>query len=1048
MARRRKGPMGGVGFLARLSLSRAFCLILLLGLLGCGSDSGTSTVTRTPPPPRGVVQSRTLADGTTHIAIGVAPHGPNFRTPDLSELRGQGIFDIVDKANGVRGRLKNDRTGLDALAGGQAVYVTDWHMRTEGRGIEFFGGENSGDRTNLDPARPLFGGFSSDGYLVYNAHLTTDEQAIAVTNGTIVGRADIRRTNIPHPNFPDSEIGLIEVSHNEGPFQPIIQDRPTASPNKYILSVVLPMESGSDPAGLGTWTVDAEPPIRLDPVNEPDNIVGGTPFSWHIRGLVIEDITVENKPNYVDPETGEEFHGGSIYTAKARMGPTAEPPEESLGAYNPTGRFYYRVKVLAGPAQYQVPILVDGGDFDPSGTELSFEWNGVNSGQRFPAGEKYPVSIWGVIDANGLSEPGDPNENPILTASGRVATPQNFVGPPELVPPRAYFTAFPNPYIPAPLDIDGDPLWFKFGDEYEPLWTHPETGDPWWPVVGMNDDGEVEYAFHPTVWEDGVEKEVDEDGDGFPDIGPQRPEPMKISGEMLFDPKKQELDEPWTIHVRKKTGGANGEDVHPVLSGNTNVIDKEISYEDMVRIVEEEGVNELHFDFHMKLCDLGQRELFFTARALEPNALPTPSGQCLLPIEVGVVAQVGEGEVEIELFHPPVVVGSSMANFPSSVPVGTNFSTMPGYNFFDIDRLGESNRVSIKVTDPEETGDTLDVEVRLSDSDPTGISVQLTRSSNAEDEFAGGFTLSRTEPTDDERDRLGLKRRPTDQHTYSYFDNTTAGTFEDDTIAFNQEAAALSEYRMGFSKQWPQSGKQYQVATPTSEQALSAAGYEDIIVTHKNTAAWARIVNQADTFYISTHGLHDAGSLTHGEQIPATHNKVIWSRNLTTAIVAGCSVCDIGNFNGWPKFKTNGSGTAWKSRLSDSGVLLGYNAAAPVAPNDVPIIREYYRLLSQFTQTQRDFPDRRATLWMIANTNIATRDAVFDADNACAITDDFYYFVKFETDLHNKKPTPTTQREIWRVHRNYWSSSGDSEFRKIPMGAQGRVKIRDLRDLN
>jgi hypothetical protein len=94
-----------------------------------------------------------------------------------------------------------------------------------------------------------------------------------------------------------------------------------------------------------------------------------------------------------------------------------------------------------------------------------------------------------------------------------------------------------------------------------------------------------------------------------------------------------------------------------------------------------------------------------------------------------------------------------------------------------------------------------------------------------------------------------------------------------------------------------------------------------------------QIQEQSDIFYYSGHGIHNGGYLTvveplesgWGDQLFATNVTEYWS-DVDIAIIAGCSVLDIGDYNG--NFSPNyNPGKQW----ADTGATwyLGYNAWAP-----------------------------------------------------------------------------------------------------------------------
>lgn len=141
--------------------------------------------------------------------------------------------------------------------------------------------------------------------------------------------------------------------------------------------------------------------------------------------------------------------------------------------------------------------------------------------------------------------------------------------------------------------------------------------------------------------------------------------------------------------------------------------------------------------------------------------------------------------------------------------------------------------------------------------------------------------------------------------------------------------------------------------------------------------------NQADILYISSHGMSKDGSIA--SVVPGT---VDWKDDLEIAILAGCSVLDINDYNG--NYDNDGdgkpepgpvahvfSGEQWA--LTGPETFLGYNYKAPLDTQGTPgIVNSWF--------AHRVSGDIEA--WKIANDNSAGR-------NACAIDavgGNYYYF--------------------------------------------------------
>jgi len=103
-----------------------------------------------------------------------------------------------------------------------------------------------------------------------------------------------------------------------------------------------------------------------------------------------------------------------------------------------------------------------------------------------------------------------------------------------------------------------------------------------------------------------------------------------------------------------------------------------------------------------------------------------------------------------------------------------------------------------------------------------------------------------------------------------------------------------------------------------------------------------QIQNQADFFYISGHGAHAAGTLTHvytdvaGDNettVSASDVSTHWGTDLRQVIVAGCSVLDVDDLNCNYEGDAHGAspGRAWAT--TGPRFLMGYNYAAPLDNN-------------------------------------------------------------------------------------------------------------------
>lgn len=244
--------------------------------------------------------------------------------------------------------------------------------------------------------------------------------------------------------------------------------------------------------------------------------------------------------------------------------------------------------------------------------------------------------------------------------------------------------------------------------------------------------------------------------------------------------------------------------------------------------------------------------------------------------------------------------------------------------------------------------------------------------------------------------------------------------------------------------------------TINSKDAFQAAGFEDLVVERRGLRAWTRVKNQARRFYVSGHGSRGSLFLEHGRVEPADIQQD-WQDNLDVVIFAGCSALNIGNFNGWAGYDYS-AGNEWVSKLRANGILLGYNATAPLGNTDEPPGSQHAdtRVLSRYDQFLLSDPSRedRAMAWLLANASMEVRLA----DDACAVTRDYYYFIHYiptisgtntrAVDPHDQVNPNVVNREraIWRIHKSLWSRMGSEQFSQV-MQTGNELLVKKMRAL-
>ncbi len=453
----------------------------------------------------------------------------------------------------------------------------------------------------------------------------------------------------------------------------------------------------------------------------------------------------------------------------------------------------------------------------------------------------------------------------------------------------------------------------------------------------------------------------------------------------------------------------------------------------------------------------------------EKTKVNAQGGPIMLSTVTSALLTVGgddQGEqFQIELYNEAgALIGSSEPKpqdppFPSHEPIAilppfeiadARFRGLSNNEFLELSRDKNGNllpqKVDIQVIVGTSKPQPGDIFVKLSQSAPGGIRVPLEFAGTVapdperHDWYANAYRgVARIGPTSDpSAHQLKLQERTED--TFSSYDATSDGVYEGtyhhdllnwrDSEAFIERETSLGNRELGratkrnLNENGP--GLSYPAGVVTSHTSLSSAGFETLLALDPRGRkhAWCRVPNQANTWYVSAHGWHDKGLLD--GYAPGDVN---WSRNVKLAIFAGCSVADIGNYNSiYNKdlsdndFSSVGYGRKWHERLAPGGVLLGYNGSAPLAgvsdrePEDEEIVKAFYDRRAAFAG--RD-PERLAIAWLEANLSrpFWVGDGGVETSNACAVTDDYYYFIRVD---FNQQRTQFARRQIYRVHRSHW----------------------------
>ncbi len=176
---------------------------------------------------------------------------------------------------------------------------------------------------------------------------------------------------------------------------------------------------------------------------------------------------------------------------------------------------------------------------------------------------------------------------------------------------------------------------------------------------------------------------------------------------------------------------------------------------------------------------------------------------------------------------------------------------------------------------------------------------------------------------------------------------------------------------------------------PPNDLFVASAGVEHLFLKYAEGSGgylydplpW-KVRNQADIFYYSGHGVHNAAAFTFDAKGKSPLMLVValtgeWSKDLDLAVISGCSVADIGNFNGRSDFRGFPG-----QELARSGckLILGYNDGSP-ADNHFGVKDFTATIIAEFMVRYGDLRaagDGDAIIRAWINSNIATETTLHD----------------------------------------------------------------------
>ncbi|MCA9777450.1 MAG: hypothetical protein KC800_12055, partial [Candidatus Eremiobacteraeota bacterium] len=459
-----------------------------------------------------------------------------------------------------------------------------------------------------------------------------------------------------------------------------------------------------------------------------------------------------------------------------------------------------------------------------------------------------------------------------------------------------------------------------------------------------------------------------------------------------------------------------------------------------------------------------------------------PEDECGYVAEADVPISGEEGIIEIYDDATEELLATSEAEpyTGGSDPIASLVALAPTINLsrsnddIILKRRGQPTKIQIRyIVDSKDAGtkQSIKLKVETSFSNPAGFEVELPRlsESGTKVQFRDIFTLV---DGSSGGKNIGIQAPNNSFSTFDYNSNELRSGADPEIGYPDGNAQDGFEWRngesgteLGFAAHLTAAEKLsngYRAEKiPPTEVALKAGGFEDLIVSRQNRKAWTRVKNQARRLYISDHGYASGAIFADGKSVSPVEIGQEWKDSLELVIVAGCSVLNIGNFNGWAGYDES-PGRSWKGATKPGSVMLGYNATAPAADPrepagslyaDTRILQRYRQQLPTQAGQYSDPGEAQAMAWLVANASMEVRLA----DNACAITDQYYYFIRVlshsidgdrVTDPHyqNDYGAISTQRGIWRLHRDHWEKLGPTAFESLPKGQRGRTLMRDLPD--
>ena len=208
-----------------------------------------------------------------------------------------------------------------------------------------------------------------------------------------------------------------------------------------------------------------------------------------------------------------------------------------------------------------------------------------------------------------------------------------------------------------------------------------------------------------------------------------------------------------------------------------------------------------------------------------------------------------------------------------------------------------------------------------------------------------------------------------------------------DSESFIQPISAMPELYRGYARNEESSSLECNPFRSKPDITfIQSAGAEMLTVKVEGTCVQgkAMLMNQADVFYFSGHGITDVGNYTspglialEGDESAVTAYDLspYWGRDLDCAVFAGCAVLNINNWVAIPAYvpPTIGPGVGyWPGKIMENigpPFLVGYGALAPSDNQGTAAIASSF--ISQYDSSGDPFAS-----WRDANDNSNGRNAV------------------------------------------------------------------------